>query len=432
MNSEQSKQSSIHPKKQKPRVLVVHASVGSGHKSAAVSTVQALEILKQRADSELHKGVEVPEDLEIELIDILDYGRIKFDGNKTASMFTGPTRPIYDILWRYNFTGRLLWGGGTAWARIMFPDFTEYIKKNPPFAVICTHITAANVAVGSKMITGQQFPIICVPTDYETEGLWPHEAADLFCVSNEYMAETLRARKVDESRICITGIPVRSPFLAKRDSEEMKKKFGFPEDKTIVLALAGSRLQQPYVHFRETVCGLLEHGKEFPSIHLVVISGADAQYANRVRELASNLELENVSVFEFVDDVAGMMAAADLVICKPGGLTVTECLCSSVPMILVGKAYGQENCNVRMFTSCGIAEHVTTLRELVEALRHYGADPLRIRAMLVNGSYLRKPDAAFAVARRALLLGYKYQNNPRSVKKHFIGMYVGHKPAHKR
>lgn len=53
----------------------------------------------------------IPEDIEIEVLDILDFGRIKFDGNKTAASFTGATRPIYDLTWRYTLTGHLLWGG---------------------------------------------------------------------------------------------------------------------------------------------------------------------------------------------------------------------------------------------------------------------------------------------------------------------------------
>ena len=56
----------------------------------------------------------------------------------------------------------------------MFPAFTEHVRKRPPLAVVCTHITAANVAVGARMLSGVSFPIISVPTDYETEGLWPH------------------------------------------------------------------------------------------------------------------------------------------------------------------------------------------------------------------------------------------------------------------
>ena len=97
----------------------------------------------------------------------------------------------------------------------MYGKFTELVRKRRPLAIICTHITAANVAVAARMLTGQRFPIVCVPTDYETEGLWPHLSTDLFCVATESMAETLRPRLVPEQRIRITGIPTRRGFPRK-------------------------------------------------------------------------------------------------------------------------------------------------------------------------------------------------------------------------
>ena len=124
---------------QKPLVTIVHASVGSGHKAAANAIAQTFDLIRGT------KGI--PEDVEIEVLDILDFGRIRFDGNKTAASFTGATRPIYDLTWRYTFTGHLLWGGGTAWSRIMFPAFNDYVRTRRPMAVVATHITAANVAV---------------------------------------------------------------------------------------------------------------------------------------------------------------------------------------------------------------------------------------------------------------------------------------------
>lgn len=96
-----------------PTVIVMHASVGSGHRSAANATAQALEILRDTDDPELLQGLTVPEDLEIEVLDILEFGRHVFDGDHAASLFTGATRPLYDLTWRYTLTGRLLWGGGT-------------------------------------------------------------------------------------------------------------------------------------------------------------------------------------------------------------------------------------------------------------------------------------------------------------------------------
>ena len=134
----QSEQTSLLAQ-QKLLVTIVHASVGSGHKAAANAIAQAFDLIRGTNG--------IPEDVEIEVLDILDFGRIKFDGNKTAASFTGATRPIYDLTWRYTLTGHLLWGGGTAWSRIMFPAFNDYVRTRRPMAVVATHITAANVAV---------------------------------------------------------------------------------------------------------------------------------------------------------------------------------------------------------------------------------------------------------------------------------------------
>ncbi len=419
------------PGDERPVVLVVHASVGSGHRSAANAIAQALELMRDEPATEGHELV--PSNLEVEVLDILDFGRIVFDGDKTASMFTGFTRPYYDLTWRYTLTGRLLWAGGTAWAHIMYPKFVEYVKRKKPLAVICTHITAANVAVSARMMTNMSFPITCVPTDYEVEGLWPHLHSDLFCVANEYMAETLRPRKVPEDRILITGIPTRPAFRKSYDRDATREGFHLPRDKRVVLALAGAKLPRPYVHFRSSLDELVPFLHTFHDIHLVIVAGSDEEYARHLRRLIEAHRLDNVTVLDYVEEMAALMAASDLVICKSGGLTVTECLCSSVPMILMGRAYGQEKANVRMLTATGAALHVTTARELIDTLRHVNEHPESTHAMLINASFLRKPDAALDIARATLKLAANEPSNDAKLrKKHFLHFYWGGKPAHTR
>lgn len=411
----------------RPLVIIVHASVGSGHRSAANAIAQAFEMLAQSGD-EL-----IPADIDVEVLDILDWGRIKFDGDKTASLFTGFTRPIYDLTWRYTFTGRLLWGGGTVWSRIMFPSFTEHVRKRPPLAVICTHITAANVAVGARMLSGLDFPIIGVPTDYETEGLWPHLHTDLFCVASESMAETLRPRKVPEERILITGIPTREDFRKSYDKQQVRAELGLPADKQVVLALAGAYLPRPYVRFRDTLDTILPYLHSFDGMHLAIVAGSDEDYARHLRSECGDLGLSNVTVFDYVERMAALMAASDLVICKSGGLTVTECLCAQVPMVLLGKAYGQENINVRTLTANGAAMHATTARELLDTLRHISRNPQSTDAMLINGSFLRRPDAARDIAHAAMRLAQKPPSSGDPIRrKHFLHFYWGRKPAHIR
>lgn len=425
----------LQPEAQKPQptVLIMHASVGSGHRSAANAVAQALELLRDDADEARAMNLDVPANLNVEVLDILDFGRIVFDGDKTASMFTGFTRPYYDFTWRYTLTGRLLWGGGTVWARLMYPKFVEYVREVQPVAIICTHITAANVAVSARMITRLDFPISCVPTDYEVEGLWPHLHTDLFCVANEYMAETLRPRKVSEDRILITGIPTRPAFRMTYNRNAIRERFGLPQDKRVVLALAGAKLPRPYVHFRQSLDKLIPFVHTFKGIHLVIVAGSDEEYAHHLKRLCRDHDLANVTVLDYVEEMAELMAASDLVICKSGGLTVTECLCAGVPMILMGLAYGQEKANVRMLTATGAALHVTTSRELIDTLRHVNEHPESTHAMLINASFLRKPNAALDIARATLKLAESEpSHDARLRKKHFLHFYWGRKPAHVR
>ncbi len=407
--------------KSTPVITIMHASVGSGHKAAANAVAQAIDRMRGTHD--------VPSDVIVEVLDVLDFGRIKFDGNKTAASFTGATRPIYDITWRYTLTGRLLWGGGSAWSRIMFPAFNDYVREKRPIALICTHITAANVAVGARMMTDVEYPIVCIPTDYEIEGFWPHKEADLFCVASEFMAETLRPRLVPEANIAITGIPVRSGFEDDAfDRESVLNQFGLPVNKKIVLVLAGASLPQPYVRFRMAIEQTLPYLRRFDDMHFVFLPGKDHEYARNLKALFSGMKLDNATVLDYVSDMASLMRASNLAILKSGGLTVTECLCARLPMLLVGKSYGQEKANTVMLTSFGASLHATTSRELVLTLERIHRYPEALDALLIGANALRKPNAAEDIV-RATMEQTKIERNH---QKHFLEFYWGEKPAHTR
>ncbi|NLG10852.1 MAG: UDP-N-acetylglucosamine--LPS N-acetylglucosamine transferase [Coriobacteriaceae bacterium] len=414
-------------------IAVVHASVGSGHKVAAEAIAEALEHIVEACKE---RFAPVSTKINVEVLDILSFGRIVFDGDKAASMFTGPTRPIYDITWRYVLTGRLLWGGGTIWSHLMFSDFTQWVREKNPAAVICTHITAANVAVGARMITRQEFPIVSVPTDYDIEGLWPHKYTDLFCVGTESMAETLRARNIEEERIIITGIPARSDFRTGYDRDEVRREWNIPQDKKLALVLAGASLPRPYVRFRETLAKALPYFKDLEHIHLIIIAGKDSDYASGLRRHLEREGVQNVTVLGYTNQIAKLMAASDFAICKPGGLTVTECLCTQTPMILVGKAYGQEKVNVRMLTSLGAALHVQTARELVTAMKFVSRIGSSLEAMLANAEQLSRPDAAVQIAMSSLQLAIAPttggDRERRLSKRPFLSFYWGQQPAHTR
>jgi processive 1,2-diacylglycerol beta-glucosyltransferase len=152
-----------------------------------------------------------------------------------------------------------------------------------------------------------------------------------------------------------------------------------------------------------------------------------------LRRAVDDYRLNNVVVLDYVDDMAALMSASDLIVCKSGGLTVTECLCAQTPMLLLGRAYGQEKANTALLTSAGAALHVTTARELVDELRLIENHPQMTEAVLVNAAIMRRPDAALDIARATLRL-VNAEKNPddKIYKKHFMHFYRGDKPAHIR
>lgn len=410
-----------HEESDRPLIIALYSSVGSGHRSAASSTAEAFALLRG-------KHPLVPKDADIELLDILDFGYVKFDGEKTTTLFTGPTRYIYDITWHYGFTGRLLWGGGSIWSYLMYAPFTRYVQKRKPLAIVTTHIVAANAAVAARMVSQLEFPVVCVPTDYGVEGLWPHRYCDLFCVADDLMKDELYPRKVKPGAIEVTGIPVRPSFDQDYNREETLKKYNLPTDKTIVLVIAGARLRQPYVLFREVMDEVIEDLAYFRDMQFVFLAGSDKEYAEHLRKRCIDCKIDNVSVLNYVEDIAELMNAADLAIAKSGGLTVTECLCSCLPLIIVGRSFGQEDANTTTVTRAGAARQVITSPELLKELERIKNDEGSLQQMIEGGALLRKPDSAEKVALATL----EKVGKVGKARSTFVSFYRGKKPLRAR
>ena len=102
-------------------------------------------------------------------------------------------------------------------------------------------------------------------------------------------------------------------------------------------------------------------------------------------------------------------------------------------MMVRVKAYGQEQVIVWMLTSLVAAMQVTTARGLLDTLCHVAKYPESARAMLINGSFLRHPNAAEDIANATLRLIAEPKNpgDPRD-RKHLLHFYWGKKPAHIR
>jgi processive 1,2-diacylglycerol beta-glucosyltransferase len=102
-------------------------------------------------------------------------------------------------------------------------------------------------------------------------------------------------------------------------------------------------------------------------------------------------------VVGYVDDVPALLAAADLLVTKAGGMTLAEATAAGVPLLLYGSLPGQERGNERFASRAGIALVARSRRELGQLLDRVLGDPDTIDRMQASLRRLRRPDAASRV-----------------------------------
>jgi processive 1,2-diacylglycerol beta-glucosyltransferase len=91
------------------------------------------------------------------------------------------------------------------------------------------------------------------------------------------------------------------------------------------------------------------------------------------------------------------MTAADLVVTKPGGLSVSECLAKQRPMLLVSPIPGQEERNADYLLESGAAIKAVDGATLVFKLDRLLAEPVRLEAMARAAALIGRPRAASEV-----------------------------------
>jgi UDP-N-acetylglucosamine:LPS N-acetylglucosamine transferase len=94
-----------------------------------------------------------------------------------------------------------------------------------------------------------------------------------------------------------------------------------------------------------------------------------------------------------------LMRAADLIVCKAGGLTVTESLACGLPMLFTDVTPGQEEGNARYAIQHGAGEWAKNPTQALEILFHWlDRDHKQLDERARMATSLGQPRAAFTVA----------------------------------
>jgi processive 1,2-diacylglycerol beta-glucosyltransferase len=190
-----------------------------------------------------------------------------------------------------------------------------------------------------------------VLTDYVPHPMGVPDNLDLYIVADDAAAETVERIGVPGERIHPTGIPIDPAFEVPADVPGVRKDvLGFPEDGEddlpLVIVMGGGLGGG---HLENVVTSLLEASA---AMHLVVLCGSNAKNCERLRAIAQ-ARGRSATLLSFTDRVRDLMAASQVLVTKPGGMSCTESLASGLPQVLFNPIPGQEEDNAAAMVRYG-------------------------------------------------------------------------------
>ncbi|MDO4289164.1 MAG: glycosyltransferase [Eubacterium sp.] len=265
-------------------------------------------------------------------------------------------------------------------ARKLNPEIVPLIQRERPQLIISTHPIVTNMLGTLKGHGAFDVPLLSFVTDYKIHGAYINDAVDAYVVGSEYTKETMTEKGVNGDIVYPFGIPVRPEFAAAA----VKTKAD-PEDPNIrgtILVMAGSLGTKQM----EKAFAALMKAKE--KIRIIVVCGNNPRVERSIEFLNKVFASEDkiVEIYGFVDNVPELMDRSDAIISKPGGLTTTEAICKSVPMIIPYYYPGQEEENADYLVESGMAIKIDKIKELTSMIDFLVENKYVIQEMAENMS----------------------------------------------
>src|SRR6266704_874142 len=356
------------------RILIATVTAGAGHLQAATALEEAWRALR-------------PADV-VEKVDLLDcvsrlqrrvyvQGYVKLIEHAPelwGMVFKKTDNPAW-----LRKVGRLRRG----FAERTNKKFVEYLKRFQPDAVICTHYLPVEIMAHLER-KGFNPMTVCVVTDFEAHALWMEPAVDLYCVAAEETKASLVARGAASECVAVTGIPVAAKFSGLPNPRAVRKNYGLRDDLPVLLVLGGGFGMGPVARI---LSALDKIERDFQTL---VVAGRNEKLR---RDLACGDYRHPTRVLGFATNMHELMAVADLIVTKPGGLTTSEALALGKPLLILDPIPGQEAANSDFLLERGAAAKVNRVEDLPFRLEQMlGTRKLAEMAGAAKG--LGRPDAA--------------------------------------
>ena len=275
-------------------------------------------------------------------------------------------------------------------------ELAALIDRENPDLIVSVHPMVNRLTVQALKDLNRNTPLLVVITDPVTlHRAWIAPEATQVLVATEEAKELCVKYGMPVEKIQVKGMPIDPSFSDKPEKKsKLRIKNGLKDNVFTILIMGGG----------EGGGGMEEliHGIEVSTlpVQLIVICGRNKKLEKKLKDNQTKYRFP-MKVYGFTNQVPEIMAASDLIITKAGPGTIAEALAMDLPIILTSWLPGQEEGNVEFVLKEKVGSVVTDPK-LVAAEVAAMMQPERSRDLKKNISRVRKPEAAFEIAKSIL------------------------------
>ena len=363
------------------KILILYATYGGGH----ISTANAI---KETLENDYS-------DVQIEMIDCIEYINKHINKITTGaySEMAKKAPKMWGKMYKDSRKG-IVSSFSKNINKILARKLYRLIQSVNPNIIISTHPFATQMCTYLKKHNKINIKLANILTDFKMHEQWlvRYDYVDLFFVSNEEMKKELNLYGIPERKIFAEGIPITSKISQKYDREKILKEFELEENKKTILFFAGGGLGLARRNIFEFMKIFAEN---FKDVQIIAISGKNAKIYEGFKEIVMQYnQEERIKVLEFTDKVPELMSISDIVITKPGGVTVSESLAANLPIIVINPIPGQEEENTEFLEKNKIAIWIKKDDDIKKALEDIINNDEKLKILRENTKEFAKPDSS--------------------------------------
>lgn len=367
------------------RVLLMYITEISGHHSATMAIENTLKILSPATEILNINAFNYTNPISEKIVNRIYMGVIK------------KTPKVWDYLYdNYAVVKRIEKLKETVHKHNR-PKLKNLFDKFNPDVIVCTQAFPCGMVADFKKACNFNIPLVAVLTDYIPHSYWIYDTVDYYVTPSEEVGLRLMNKRVKAAKIKNLGIPFDPKFQQKIAKVEAIRRLNLKPNTPTILIMGGGQGLGPM----KTIVKSLE--KTNKDIQIIVVAGINKKLYTSLKKITLNFR-KKILLYGYTDNIHELMAAADVIITKPGGITTAEALARNTPMIIVKPLPGQEASNTAYLTQKNAAIKVDDPKKIRAVIDGLLEDPIRLRQIAESESAISKPNASFDIAKLILSL----------------------------